>query len=95
MGKYAKTEIHDFYCLNCGNKGIELPRKRGQKKEKFHRKKMYCFHCHNTVNHIECKTIEEVAQFKEEFKQGVYKDEAQESMAFIQKENSFEQKLFG
>ena len=88
MGKYAKTEIHDFYCLNCGNKGIELPRKKGQKK-------LYCLTCKTDVNHIECKTIEEVEKFKEEFKRGVYKDEAQESMAYIQKENSLGQKLFG
>ena len=59
------------------------PRKRGKQRERFHRKKMYCFHCHNTVNHIECKTSEEVEKFKEEFKQGVYEHEAQESMAFV------------
>ena len=79
----AYYDTHKFYCLNCGEEGIPLPRKRGRQRERFHRKKMYCFHCHNTVNHIECKTIEEVEKFKEEFKRGVYKDEAQESMAFI------------
>ena len=79
----AYYDTHKFYCLNCGEEGIPLPRKRGRQRERFHRKKMYCFHCHNTVNHIECKTSEEVEKFKEEFKQGVYEHEAQESMAFV------------
>ena len=79
----ANYDTHKFYCLNCGEEGIPLPRKRGRQRERFHRKKMYCFHCHNTVNHIECKTSEEVEKFKEEFKQGVYEHEAQESMAFV------------
>ena len=79
----AYYDTHKFYCLNCGEEGIPLPRKRGRQRERFHRKKMYCFHCHNTVNHIECKTSEEIEKFKEEFKQGVYKHEAQESMAFV------------
>lgn len=72
-----------FFCLNCGEEGIPLPRKKGQQREKFHRKKIYCIHCQNTVNHIECKTIEEVEKFKEDFEQGVYKHEAEESLAFV------------
>ena len=79
----AYYDTHKFYCLNCGEEGIPLPRKRGQQRKSFHRKKMYCIHCHNTVNHIECKSSEEVEKFKEEFKQGVYEHEAQESMAFV------------
>lgn len=79
----AYYDTHKFYCLNCGEEGIPLQRKRGQQREKFHRKKMYCFHCHNTVNHIECKTSEEVEKFKEEFKQGVYENEAKESLDFV------------
>lgn len=72
-----------FFCLYCGEEGIPLPRKRGQQRKSFHRKKIYCIHCHNTVNHIECRSDEDVLNFKEDFKDGVYENEAKESLAFI------------
>ena len=75
--------LHDFYCINCGNKGIELIRKQGFKHEKMHRKKLYCVHCKCEVNHIECKTFDEVEEFRENFANGVYKDEAKESLSFV------------
>ena len=76
----ARYESHKFYCIACGLEGIPLSRKLGQQRGKFHRKKLYCPHCKNTVNHIECKTIEEVEIFKEEFAKGVYENEAKESL---------------
>jgi hypothetical protein len=79
----AYYDSNKFFCLACGSEGIPLQRKRGQQRGKFHRKKLYCPHCKNTVNHIECKTMEEIEIFKEDFKNGVYENEAQESMAFI------------
>ena len=79
----ANYDTHKFFCLNCGEEGIPLPRKRGQQRKSFHRKKMYCIHCHNTVNHIECKSSEEAQKFKQEFGEGVYIDEAKESLDFI------------
>ena len=72
-----------FFCLYCGEEGIPLPRKRGQQRKSFHRKKIYCIHCHNTVNHIECRSDEDALNFKEEFKNGVYENEAKESLDFI------------
>ena len=75
-----RFDTHKFFCLYCGEEGIPLARKVGQQKKSFHRKKLYCYHCQNTVNHIECKTTEDVIKFKEEFKQGVYKNEAEESL---------------
>ena len=76
----ANYESHKFFCLACGAEGIPLSRKRSKQKGKFHRKKLYCPNCKNTVNHIECKTMEEIEIFKQEFKQGVYEDEAKESL---------------
>ena len=72
-----------FFCLYCGEEGIPLPRKRGQQRKSFHRKKIYCIHCHNTVNHIECKSDEDSKKFKENFKNGVYENEAKESLDFV------------
>ena len=66
---------HSFFCIKCGNKGIPLSRKQGHQHERFHKKKLWCVHCREEVNHIECKTFDEVETFKENFKKGVYKNE--------------------
>lgn len=71
---------HDFYCIKCGNKNFAIPRKQGNQRGKFHRKKLYCVHCKATINCIECRNEEEVAEFKEAFERGEFKDEAEESL---------------
>ena len=80
------VELHDFYCLKCGNKGIGVFRSVGFQREKFHRKKLYCPFCKEEINHIECKTYEEVQVFKDAFERGEFKDEAEESLVHCQKE---------
>lgn len=75
----AKYEEHKFFCLLCGREGIPLRRKAGFQHGSMHRKKLYCPYCKVEVNHIEVKTLDEEEQFKENFKNGVYKDEAEES----------------
>ena len=50
MGSFSE---HSFYCIQCGNKGIPIMRNNGRAKEKFHRKKLYCLHCKQEINHIE------------------------------------------
>ena len=79
-GNYAE---HSFYCIKCGNKGIPLMRKQGFQHGKMHRKKLYCIHCKQEINHVECKTYEEVEEFRINFENGVYKDEAEESIRYI------------
>lgn len=79
-GNYAE---HSFYCINCGNKGIPLMRKQGFKHEGMHRKKLYCVRCRQEVNHVECKTYDEVQEFRYNFENGVYKNEAEESICFV------------
>lgn len=79
---YRDFETHDFYCINCGNKGIPLTRISAKKKGKGHRKNMYCYHCKHTVNHIECSNEEEVAQFKKDFANGIYKEEAERELTY-------------
>lgn len=74
---------HNFYCIKCGNKGIPLMRGQSCQHEKMHRKKLYCLHCKEEVNHIECKTDEEVEIFKLNFKNGVYTNEAEESISYV------------
>lgn len=79
----ASYENHDFYCILCGRRGIPLARRTGHQYSKFHRKKLYCPYCKKEVNHIECRTPEEIQEFKENFEKGVYEDEAKESLDFI------------
>lgn len=91
----AHYDSSRFFCMNCGEEGLPLPRKTGKQRKSFHRKKIYCYHCQNTVNHIECKTDEDVRKFKEDFKNGVYADEAKESLDFVRAEKSIGQFQFG
>lgn len=79
----AQHEEHSFYCIKCGNKGIPLMRKSGFRRERFHRKKLYCPHCKMEVNHVECQTFNDVEEFLENFKNGVYIDEAEESVSHV------------
>ena len=76
-------DIHRFFCMNCGEESIPLPRRHGKKHEKFHRKKLYCIHCREYCNHVECKNEIEVEKFKEDYKDGVYREEAEESLAHV------------
>jgi hypothetical protein len=83
MARYSE---HSFYCIQCGNKGIPLMRKEGFQHGKHHRKKLYCPCCRQEVNHVECKTYDDVIEFKENFENGVYKDEAQASICYVRSE---------
>lgn len=76
-------EQHSFYCLNCGKKGIPLWRDKGHLHSKNHRKVLYCPFCHETVNHLEVTTATEAEQFKIDFENGVYKDEAAQSISYV------------
>ena len=83
MAKRRSVELHDFYCLKCGNKSFGCFRKSGFQHEKFHRKKLYCIYCRTEVNHVECKTYEDVQEFKEAFNEGKFIEEAEESVRFV------------
>ena len=74
---------HSFYCSQCGNKGFPLMRKDCLKHEKFHKKKLYCIFCKEEVNHIECKNMFEEQEFKEDFANGVYKNEQKEVISDV------------
>ena len=85
MGSFSE---HSFYCIKCGNKGIPLMRRQSLQHEKMHRKKLYCLYCKEEVNHVECKDLEEVEVFKLNFKNGVYINEAKESISHVRNSRS-------
>lgn len=82
-------ETHSFYCINCGHKGIPLPRKSSYKYKKSHRKRMYCPFCRHTVNHIECQNSEEVNIFMQQFLNGDFKAEAEEELEYESEHPNF------
>lgn len=82
----ASINHHNFYCMKCGKSGIPLARKKSLQHPRFHRKKLYCPWCKMTVNHIECKTDEDIYIFKEQFEKGEFQKEMEESLEFIEKE---------
>lgn len=76
-----KTNEHKFWCINCGKAGIPIQRKVGHQHGKNHRKKLWCPWCLATINMVETRNTEEEAEFLENFKNGVYKDEVADSLA--------------
>ena len=85
---YGKGEEHSFYCLNCGLKGIPLMRPNSRKREKFHRKKLYCPHCKMETQHVETSNNHEAAEFKELFSQGAFIEENRESLEYLRQNRS-------
>ena len=81
MGKNYK--MHRFFCIQCGKEGIPIPRKQGHQHTRFHRKKLYCPYCKVEINHVECKSDEDVYEFKLDFEEGVFADEVEESLAAL------------
>ena len=85
-GTREQKTISEFYCINCGNRGIPVWRKRGRLREPLHRKALYCTTCKQTVNHVEIRTEEERIQFMTDFADGKYRDKAEQSIAYAEKE---------
>ena len=79
-----RYDSHDFYCLNCGHKGIPCQRPDNRRREPYHRKKLYCIFCHLECNHIEINTEEQRQEFIELFEAGEFVEEAKTSINFIQ-----------
>lgn len=79
MGR-REIVYHDFYCLSCGRKSYTLPRKKGRRHAKFHRKVLYCPHCHAVINHVECRDESEAKEFLEKMDAGFFDAEACESL---------------
>lgn len=77
---YGKIDIHDFYCLHCGNKVYSCVRPQAKRRERLHRKKLYCPWCKVTLNCVECRDDQDVFEFKTAFENGEYKEECKLSI---------------
>lgn len=66
----------DFYCVECGKKGIPIVRNIGAQRESGHLKNLFCIYCGKECNHAEIRpgsnyTYED---FMREFKMGRFVD---------------------
>lgn len=48
-----KQVVDEFYCTQCGKKGLPVVRRRGSMREPGHLKRLYCVFCNKEVNHVE------------------------------------------
>ena len=55
MPKVKTALISEFYCTECGKKGIPVARHPGQHRKPGHLKKLFCLHCQKEVNHVEIR----------------------------------------
>lgn len=77
MRKGCFSVESDFYCTKCGNKGIPIARQARAKREAGHLKKLWCPHCKDFINHVECKPSTKYAyeDFLIEFQENNFDDE--------------------
>lgn len=81
--KYSRVDLHDFYCINCGNRGMPILRNAGHQHNSLHRKKLYCLTCKTEINHVECRSAYDVEVFKSNYEKGAYKNEAEASLHHV------------
>lgn len=72
MPNRKETTTSEFYCTQCGNKGIPIARKVGSQREAGHLKKLYCPYCKEETNHAEIRPFGayDYEDFEREFKLG-------------------------
>ena len=76
MGNMTMSE---FYCTQCGNKGLPVWRKKGAEREAGHLKKLFCLNCKKETNHCECRpfTKYEFKDFQIEYEYGNFSEDGQ------------------
>lgn len=69
----------EFYCTQCGNRGIPIIRKSNKNRKAGHLKKLYCLNCKKETNHVECKPFGKYTydEFKIEFTHHNFNKEGQ------------------
>lgn len=76
MPKNQTVLKSEFYCTKCGNRGIPIARRAGQRREAGHLKRLFCLHCQKEINHVEIRPFGtyRYEDFKEEFELGRFYD---------------------
>jgi len=81
-----KIMISDFYCTQCGHKGIPIVRKDNKIREPGHLKKLYCIYCNQENNHVECKEFSKYTHedFLKEFNGHNFKEDGTRQLPWKQ-----------
>ena len=76
----------DFYCTQCGNKGLPVQRLKGQEREKGHLKILYCIYCNKETNHVEIRSDQKYTykDFKTEFEYGNFNSSGERIKSYNQ-----------
>ena len=77
MAKNKTVVKNDFYCVECGNRGIPAARTTRHQREAGHLKRMYCMNCHKETNMVEIKPYGDnynLDLFLVEYKLGNFKE---------------------
>ena len=76
MGR-RNVVMSEFYCTQCGRRGLPVWRRTGNEREAGHLKKLYCLTCGKQTNHAECKenTHYQFEDFKIEYEYGNFTTE--------------------
>lgn len=75
------TTTSEFYCCRCGKAGMPIPRKQSKQRSGKHLKKLWCVYCKDEINHVEIRPFDmdyTYADFKEDYENGLYEEEAYE-----------------
>lgn len=95
MRKRRETNyyVSDFYCTECGNKGIPLARTLWQQREAGHLKILYCPYCRKDVNFVEVRPMSPYTfeDFKIEFIEGNFEN-GQRKQTYKQAISNYKQK---
>ena len=86
--------VHRFYCLQCGREGIPLARPVSTTRSAYHRKKLYCPWCKETLNFIEIRNEKERLEFVEAFDAGDFVEEAKESIEVANHEYNLVRRMY-
>ena len=72
MSRNKEITKSDFYCVECGKRGIPIARRIGQQREAGHLKNLFCLYCGKQTNHAEIKPFGSYRyeDFLEEFELG-------------------------
>lgn len=73
----SNTIMSEFFCTQCGCKGIPVWRKKGKEREAGHLKRLFCLKCNKETNHIEIKPDNSYTylDFKIEYEYGNFTEE--------------------